>query len=135
VRQYNSLSWMRYPLAQRTSRWVSILSSGIATSWRYSEIGYRQFVLEPDGPVTATISIPGFRVGLVGLPGVPRSVFRVRGGSPSPGGVLSAGVRLSSSSRMDNLMRSCTNTLKGGCSRLDPSRVRASIASLSRLRI
>jgi hypothetical protein len=90
---------------------------------------------EPNDPITAAISVPGSWAGLVGLPGVPESVSRVGGGPPSPGGVLSAGVRLSSLSQMDDFMRSCMNTLGGGCSRLDPSQARALIASLSRLRI
>jgi hypothetical protein len=55
---------------------------------------------------------------IVGPTKVPGSVSRVGVRIPSSGGVPNTG--LSSSSRMDDSMRSCMNTFGGGCSWLDP---------------
>jgi hypothetical protein len=71
----------------------------------------------------------------VGPGRVPRLVSRVGLGLPPPGGAPDTSVVLSSSSQMDDLVRSCMNTPDGGRSCLYLSRVRASAGSLSRRRM
>jgi hypothetical protein len=156
LRRYNSSLWIRYPLAQRAKCQVLFSSSGIILSWRYSEIGSHQSVLGLGSPVIALISAPGSQSRPSSPAGVPGLASKVGTGPPSPGRVLGAGVGLSSpggvpdvgvamslpggapsvgtrqsSSRwMDGLNKSCVNTPRGGGSRLDPSRARASAALL-----
>jgi hypothetical protein len=79
------------------------------------ETGIHQSGLEPNGSTIVTIFDPGFRARPVGPGRVPGSVSGVGAGTPSPGGVPDIGVRLSSLSYMDRLMRSCMNKPGGGC--------------------
>jgi hypothetical protein len=63
---------MRYPLARRAKRWVSVSSSGIALSQRYSEIGFHQSGSEPGDSVASATSDPVPSLGQlvqVGSPG------------------------------------------------------------------
>jgi hypothetical protein len=79
--------------------------------------------------MTATIFDLGSRAWPIGLGGVPGLISRAGVGPPLPGGVPGAGVvlplpegvpgagvGLSSSSQLDDLMRSCMNTPGGGFS-------------------
>jgi hypothetical protein len=146
--RYNSRSWIRYPLALRVRRWVLASSSGIIPSWRYLVIDVRQFISRPGRPTVATISSFCLGSGVLGLVEAPGQAPSITAGSCLPGGVPGAetGVpslgevpgaiaRVSSSSRMEGLKRSCANTPGGGDSRLDPSRARALAALLSHRRM
>jgi hypothetical protein len=144
LRRYNSLSWIKYPLALRVRHQVLVSSSGIITSHRYSAIGFCQSCSEPVGLITTTnaFACPGSSV--VGPTGAPGLAPDISDGPPSadggPGtetGLPSSGepsgtrARTSSSSQIEGLNRSYTNTPGGGDSRLDPSWAKASAVSLS----
>jgi hypothetical protein len=79
------------------------------------ETSIHQSGLETNGSTTVAISDLGSPARPVGPGGVPRLVSGVGAGTPSPGGVLGIGVRLSLLSWMDDLMRSCMNKPGGGC--------------------
>jgi hypothetical protein len=61
----------------------------------------------------AAIFDPDFEARSIGLGGLPGLVSRARDGPPLPSGVLGMGVGMSSSSQMDNLISSHTNTPDG----------------------
>jgi hypothetical protein len=98
--------------------------------------------------ITAATSPLSSRFGSIGLPEAPGLTLGVRvmpsllNGAPGtsyglslPGEISGTGTGISSSSRMEGLNKSCVNTPKEDDSRLNPSRARASAASLSRQRI
>jgi hypothetical protein len=145
---YSLLSWIKYPLALRARHRVSVSSSGIVPSWRYSTISFYQSTSGLSGPTTAITSPVGPGFGAIG----PAEAFGLASGIGnvplSPGEAPGTGAKLhssrgppgehagvSSSSHIEGLNRSCTNTPDGGDSLLDPSRARESAASLSRQRI
>jgi hypothetical protein len=103
-----------YPLARRAKHHVSISSSSIAPSQRYSKINFRQSRLEPDDLVISATSGPGSQPQPAGPSGVLGLVLGVGARSPSSGWVPGVGAELSSSSQMDDLMRSCMNMPSGG---------------------
>jgi hypothetical protein len=150
LRRYNSLSWIRYPLALRARCRVLVSSSGITPSYRYSAIGFCQSTSGLGSPITATNSFacPGSgMVGSVGAPGLAPDIgdgtpytdggFGTEIDPPSSGEPPPPGAHagISSSSLIECLNRSCVNTPGGGNSWLDPSWVKASTASLSHWRM
>jgi hypothetical protein len=127
---------------------VSVLSSSMVPSRRYSEIGLHQFIAWLGGPTTATTSPSGHELGLISLVEGPGSAFDINTRPSSPGGIPGAGIEplaseevpdvgsgISSSSQMEGLNKSCMNTPGGGGSRLDPNQATASASSLSHRRI
>jgi hypothetical protein len=62
--RYNSLSWIKYTLALCVRCRVSISSSGIVPSHKYSVIGFHQFSSGLAGPATTTnaFTCPGSSV-------------------------------------------------------------------------
>jgi hypothetical protein len=132
-------------LAQCAWHRVSVSSSGIVPSYRYSEISFRQSVLRLGGLTIVAISPSGSWLSPVGSAKAPGLASEIRAGSSIPSGVPGIGARLSlprgilgvgtvisSSSWMEGLNKSYVNTIRGGGSQLDSSWAKASAASLSR---
>jgi hypothetical protein len=135
-----------------TKRWrgggLATSSSGMVPSWRYLEIGLRQFVAGLGGSIIAATSPSGPGIGLISPTEGHGSAFDVGTGSSSPDGapgtdikssasgeVPGIGFTISSSSRMEGLNKSWVNTPGGGRSQLDPNRVMTSVAPLSHRRM
>jgi hypothetical protein len=131
-------------LARRGRHRVSVSSSGIIPSRRYSDIGFCQSASGSGSLTIAAISPSGSRFGSLGPaeahgltlevgtgPSFPGGVPGVGIGLSSSGEILSLGTGISPSSRMGGLNKSCANTPGGDGSWLDLSRARALAASLS----
>jgi hypothetical protein len=84
LHRYNSLSWIRYPLALRVRRRVPVSSSGIISSCRYLAIGYSQSTSGLGGPTMATNFFACTRYGAVGPTGASRLTPDIGDGQPSP---------------------------------------------------
>jgi hypothetical protein len=67
LQRYNSSLWMRYPLARRARRQVSVSSSSIVPNWRYLEIGFHQSTSWSGNPTITAISPSCPRFGSIGL--------------------------------------------------------------------
>jgi hypothetical protein len=127
---------------------VSVLSSGIVPNQRCSVIGFHQSASGLGGLTTATTSPSGPGLGAIGLAKVPELASSVGARPFSPSGVPGMGTeapsygevpgkctRTSSSDQIEGLNKSYVNTPRGVGSSLDPSRARASTASLFHWRI
>jgi hypothetical protein len=125
-----------------------VSSSGIVPSRRYSKIGLHQSTSGLGGPIIAATppSDPGLcSIGPTEASGLasntdakllsPGRVNGVGTELPSSREVPGNCTRISSSSRIEGLNKSCVNTPGGGGSQLDPSRPSALAASLSHQRI
>jgi hypothetical protein len=120
-------------LVLRVRRRVSVSSSGIVPSWRYSKIGFHQSTSGLGGLTIAATSPSGPGLSSIGPTEAPELASDTAAGPFFPGGVLGAGTKLtssgevpgkctrtSSSSRIEGLNKSYANTHGGGGSRLDP---------------
>jgi hypothetical protein len=127
--------------------WVLISSSSMVPNRRDSINGFHQSTLRLDGPTIATISPSSPRLGVMGpaeAPGpasdigtAPSSSDEAPGASielPSTKKPPSGRAMVSSLSWIEGLNKYCVNTPEGGGSQFNPSRARASTASLSHQR-
>jgi hypothetical protein len=104
-------------------RRVLVLSSGIFSSPRYSEIVLHQSVVKLGSPTIAATSPSGPGLGLISPVEGPESAFDVGTGPSSPSGAPGMGIGpsasrkvpdigsgISSLSQMESLSKSCANT-------------------------
>jgi hypothetical protein len=135
LHEYNSLSWIKYPLALRVRRWVLVSSYGIIPSHRYSMIDFCKSSSGPAGLTTTTNGFACPESSVVGPTVAPGLAPDIGNGPPSPDGGPSTEtyppssgeppgthIKISSLSQIEGLNRFCVNTPRGGDSWLDPSR-------------